>query len=267
MINAELLPTGSCFETITDHRSDYYPTVFSASLTLSRLCDDLSYRIANKFRLPSVELQEAQRVGRPLPIRRSRSCSDLNQSTRIHTQSNVQRTSWFDAVDMWAADNNDDASRSHPLPTNVKLGASATGCWPGRLGLLSRLSVFCLKEHLVHSSTQTASTGPSIAPNSTKQLLSLCQQLRIPCQFTDRAPKLFITGQRTNSENPVDALMHHTVLTIGDATFNDNNTDPTSGIRPVVVVRAVGRTRSLARQQASLSAFKELAQLQPNVNP
>ncbi|KAF5400049.1 hypothetical protein PHET_06436 [Paragonimus heterotremus] len=213
------------------------------------------------------ELQEAQRVGRPLPIRRSRSCFDLNQSTRTHAQSNAQRTSWFDAVDMWVDDNSDDASRSHPLPTNVKLGASATGCWPGRLGLLSRLSVFCLKEHLVNSRNQAAATGPSIAPNATKQLLSLCQQLRIPCQFTDRAPKLCIAGQKTNSENPADALMHHTVLTIGDATFNDKNAGPTSGIHPVVVVRAVGRTRSLARQQASLSAFKQLAQLQPNINP
>ncbi|KAF6775868.1 hypothetical protein AHF37_04799, partial [Paragonimus kellicotti] len=164
------------------------------------------------FRLWSIELQEAQRVGRPLPIRRSRSCSDLNQSTRTHAQPNAQRTSWFDAVDMWADDNNDDASRSQPLspPTDVKREASATGCWPGRLGLLSRLSVFCLKEHLVHSSTQTVPTGPSIAPNSTKQLLSLCQQLRIPCQFTDRAPKLFIIGQLGQDRNSELARLSQT---------------------------------------------------------
>ncbi|KAF8571849.1 hypothetical protein P879_01528 [Paragonimus westermani] len=267
MMNAKLLLTIGRF-VIAGHRSNDYPTIFSTSLTLNRLRADLSYHIAFLFRLCFIELQEAQLVGRPLPTRRSRSCSDLSQLSRTHTQSNTQRTSWFDAMDIWADDNNDVANQSHspPLPTNVKIGAPVTGYWPGRLGLLSRLSVFCLKEHLVHSNIQSASTGPSPAPNSTKQLLSLCQQLRIPCQFTDRAPKLFITGRETNSENAADVLMHHTVLTIGDTTFNDKTVDPTSGIRPVVVVHAVGRTRSLARQKASLSAFKQLAELQPNAN-
>ncbi|KAF6775869.1 hypothetical protein AHF37_04800 [Paragonimus kellicotti] len=181
---------------------------------------------------------------------------------------NAQRTSWFDAVDMWADDNNDDASRSQPLspPTDVKREASATGCWPGRLGLLSRLSVFCLKEHLVHSSTQQS---PPVHPLLPIRLNSYCLYAS---NYAFRVNSLTalqncLLLDRTSGENPADALMHHTVLTIGDTTFNDKNADPTSGVRPVVVVRGVGRTRSLARQQASLSAFKQLAQLQPNINP
>ncbi|OON22368.1 hypothetical protein X801_01731, partial [Opisthorchis viverrini] len=190
------------------------------------------------------ESKEAQTIGRCWSLRRTRSCSDLaNRDTCAVVISN----SSSDPMCITELTSMQSADTAAPIPSR------------SNLRLLAQLAVFYLEEvFLTTKSISASSLKSSSSPTAARLLISLCQRLRVPCQFVDQAPPSSLNG----SERSPEAYQYNTVLSIGGslspATVDPHGAtaDPIHGI----VVRASGRTLEDARHEAALSAFRQLAQ-------
>ncbi|CAL8105598.1 unnamed protein product [Calicophoron daubneyi] len=197
--------------------------------------------------------QEAKSVGRHLPLRRSRSCFELRPLSDDFTRWTQNRAS----------------SPTHLDHTSVDIQGDCTPFAQSNLLLLSRLAVFCLKEH-GWACTPENHSGPSCtvldqnvsdAETLLHQLVSLCQRLRIHCQFVDRPPPSD-WNRRSIKRADLDGVLDrfHTVLTIGTSPFRISRADGCASI----TVHATGRTKNEAHSQAAVAAFRRLAEIAKN---
>ncbi|VDP85537.1 unnamed protein product [Echinostoma caproni] len=206
---------------------------------------------------PPLDSLEAQSVSRSISLRRSNSCSQMDDYFDLDAPNVLGRACSHQLRSLSPA----------VSPTTTAAATMdadrATINNPG-LRLLSQLAVFCLVEH------QSGALGSQSSPSSKRpssQLISLCQRLRIPCQFTDHQAKFDNLEQMENPDaTTVLDRRYTTVLAIGipptsARTLSPHTKATTDHDHSPVVIKGFGRTKEAAHDDAVLTAFRLLARV------
>ncbi|THD21370.1 hypothetical protein D915_007805 [Fasciola hepatica] len=192
--------------------------------------------------------------------------ADSQEAQTVYRSVNLRRANSYSHVNHFEWDTPIEPSRSsslHQLITDPRATVTNHGCAselpsnPG-LHLLCQLAVFCLLEH---ASGSKNAESPTTAKRPSSQLISMCQRLQIPCQFTDHQLKTGLLEKGTTSDALAQSTMYSTVLTIG-ISLRTSVDQETCNLNPnKVIVRGSGRTKEAAHDDAVILAFRQLAQL------